>query len=52
MPRPGTKTITFPNDAHEQIKKIAERNDMNIYEAVIYAFQKTFPSDFPEKVIA
>lgn len=52
MSRPGTKTITLPEAGHEKIKKIAERNDMDIYEAVIYAFQKTFPSDFPKKVIA
>jgi len=52
MSRAGTKTITVPNDKHEKIKKIAERNDMDIDETVLYAFQKTFPLDFPDKIIA
>ena len=52
MSRAGTKTITVYEKDHEKIKNIAQRNGMDIYEAVIYAMHKTFPKDFPEKVIA
>ena len=51
MSRKGVKTINVDEEDHGIIKTIADRNDMDIKEAVIYAFKIAFPGDFPEKVI-
>jgi hypothetical protein len=49
--RSGKKTISLGEGDHAKIKSIAERNQMDIQDAVVYAFQKTFPGDFPEKIV-
>lgn len=51
MSRAGKKTISVEEEDHAKIKRIAERNGIEIQDAVIYAFQQTFPGDFPEKMI-
>jgi len=52
MSRCTKKTITVDEEFHEKVKQVAKRNGMDIKEAVEYTFQKTFPNDFPEKIIA
>jgi hypothetical protein len=52
MSRAGTKTITLDNEVHEKIKNIAERNNISLKGAVLYAMAVTFPDDFPELGIA
>lgn len=52
MSRSTKKTITVDEEFHAAVKKIAERNGMEIKEAVEYTFKQTFPNDFPEKIIA
>jgi len=52
MSRSEKKTITVDKEDHEKIRSIALRNGMDIKDMVIFTFKKTFPGDFPEKVIA
>ncbi len=52
MSRPGLKTISVDKEFHEKVKNVAKRNGMDIKDVVEYTFRKTFPNDFPERVIA
>lgn len=51
MSRKGTKTIGLPEEFHEKVKDIADRNGLEINETVMVLFKQHFPKDFePPKI--
>lgn len=52
MSRTGTKTITVPQDFHEALRVIAERNGLDLNMTVMIVFGQQFPKDvkLPKRV--